>query len=592
MMKMKYIFPLSIALALTACGDSTTSATTDEDSTTSTASTTSTTYVDSTQEIIEQSATESVTYQESEGNLKLVFSSSGLTVENDDNSCVEVFDAVATISCAGNYYLSGSSDDFQVVVAANADSAKVYLYLNNLELTSASDAPIYVQSADKVFFMLVDGTSNTLTDASTRAKTWSYIKNSETKVDTTGATIYAKDDITFKGNGTLTVVGNYNNGIHTSNDLRIKDVPTINVTAANHAIKGKGSVNIEGGYYTLKATSGDGIKSDEGEDEGVLTDGKGVVVITGGEFSITAGDDGIQSYNYILLADSVSTPKITVNATGKGIVSEYSIYVNAGIIDITASDDGIHSNMNINFNGGSSTISSGDDGVHADSTLRINAGSIYVSKAVEGFEGWYIIANGGKTAVVTSDDAWNAAGGSVNEGSTTSSGFGGPGGGATSSSVGYIEIYGGYHYLYAAGSDVDVLDANGTATITGGVVILEMASSGGSSFMMGAPGGNQGGTSGSGSCSTNMAGGLIDTDSGLKISGGVLLGFGNQTEEYPNCTATSYTAGTAYGSSAGAFAPSTSGSMIIYGGDISSVSTVDISSMTAVELPNGMYYYE
>jgi len=123
----------------------------------------------SSQKIVEQVVTEAVVYQEAEGDLKLVFGTTGLTVENDDNSCVTVDSEkkIATIKCAGNYYLSGSSSDFQVVVAANTE-AKVYLYFNGLDLTSKSDAPIYVQSAEKVFFMLVDGTDNKLTDVSTR----------------------------------------------------------------------------------------------------------------------------------------------------------------------------------------------------------------------------------------------------------------------------------------------------------------------------------------------------------------------------------------------------------------------------------------
>jgi hypothetical protein len=155
----------------------------------------------SSQEVIEQVVAEAVTYQEAEGDLKLTFSESGLAVENDGNSCVTVDNEKkrATISCAGNYYLSGKSSDFQVVVAASTD-ALVYLYLNGLDLTSASEAPIYVQSAEKVFFMLVDGTENKLADASTRTTIWKYTKNGSAKEDTTSATIYAKDDITFKGN--------------------------------------------------------------------------------------------------------------------------------------------------------------------------------------------------------------------------------------------------------------------------------------------------------------------------------------------------------------------------------------------------------
>ena len=514
------------------------------------------------------------------------FENESVSVEND-NGCITYKEKSVNIYCQGNYQLTGNSSDNQVIVNA-ASTDKVYLYLNELQLASATDAPLYVQNAEKVFLMLVDGTKSTLSDASTR--TQSYAKDNGTS-DTTNATVYAKDDLTIKGSGDLTVTGNYNNGIQCSNDLRIRDLPGITVKAKNHAIKGKGSVTIEGGYFNLTATNGDGIKSDEGEDENTVTDNKGIVIITGGEFDINAGDDGIQAFNAILIADSTSIPFITINSKGKGIATDNRLYINGGITNVTSANDGLHSNLNIYVNGGLTTISAGDDGIHADSTLRISDGAINITKAVEGIEAFYIKAEGGMTATVASDDAWNAAGGSADAGASSGSQWGGPDGGAgmMSSSKGYIIISGGYHYLYAAGNDVDVLDANGTATMSGGVLLLEIGSSGGNNVLMKGPGGNQ---SGSGSCSTNMAGGLIDTDSGFSISGGVLLGFGSRTEEYPNCSATSYTAGTAYGTSNAAFKTSTSGSMIIYGGNISSVAQVDVSDMTEITLPNGMTYYE
>ena len=544
------------------------------------------------QTVVEQTASDPVLVSEISGDPVIAFANGSVSIAND-NGCIVQEEKTITINCQGNYQLTGSSSDNQVIVNAGS-SDKVYLYLNGLQLASATDAPIYVQNASKTFLLLVDGTKNSLEDASKR--TQSYTK-SNGSVDTTNATIYAKDDLTIKGSGSLTVTGNYKNGIHCSDDLRFRDLPEITVKAKNNAIKGKGSVDIEGGYFELTATNGDGIKSDEGEDEGVVSENKGVVAIKGGEFNINAGDDGIQAYNYVLIADSTSTPLITINSKGKGIVTDNRLYVNGGVNNVTSGDDGLHSNMNIYFNGGRTTISAGDDGIHADSTLRISDGSINITKSVEGLEAFYIRAEGGKTATVASDDAWNAAGGSADANSQSGSQWGGRGGpgGMASSSKGYIIISGGYHYLYAAGNDIDVLDANGTATMSGGVLLLEIGSSGGNSGAMFAGGRNQGGFpggTGSGSCSTNMAGGLIDTDNGFSINGGVLLGFGNQTEEYPNCSATSYTAGTAYGSSNAAFKPSSSGSMIIYGGEVSSVAQVSVSGMTEVSLPNGMTYYE
>ena len=122
-------------------------------------------------------------------------------------------------------------------------------------------------------------------------------------------------------------------------------------------------------------------------------------------------------------------------------------------------------------------------------------------------------------------------------------------------------------------------------------MILELGSGGMGGGMSSNKPGSQGGST-SGSCSTNMSGGIIDTDSGISVTGGVLLGFGSQTESMVNCSSVSFTAGTAYGSSKAAFKPSVSGSMIVFSNDVgSSVSSVDVGSMSTVELANGMTYY-
>ena len=365
--------------------------------------------------------------------------------------------------------------------------------------------------ASKAFVVAKSGTENTLSDASNRTKTFTYVNASnETKVDTTGACIYAKDDLTIKGEGKLTVKGNYNNGIHTSNDLRFRGETTVIVTAKNHGLKGKELVDVEKGNITITTTSG----------------------------------------------------------------------------------DGIHGDLNVVLTGGNIKVNAGDDGIHADSALYLSGSTVNVEKAGEGMEAFYIFAEGGITATYGTDDGWNAAGGSADGSTSTGSSQGGwsmgggMGGGMQSNSKGYIVITGGYHYISASGNDIDVLDANGTAKQSGGVVIVEIPASSGGSMGGRAPGGSS-----SGGCSINGAGGLIDTDNGFTITGGVFLGFGNQTEEYPNCSATSYTAGTAYGSANAAFAPKGSGSMILYGGSVTSVAQVSTSGMQTVEFPNGLKYY-
>ena len=97
-----------------------------------------------------------------------------------------------------------------------------------------------------------DGTTNTITDGD------SYTFEDST-TDEPNATIFSKDDLTIRGNGTLTVNANYNNGITSKDDLKITG-GNITITSADDGLMGKDSITIKGGNITINA-SGDGLKS-------------------------------------------------------------------------------------------------------------------------------------------------------------------------------------------------------------------------------------------------------------------------------------------------------------------------------------------
>ena len=96
--------------------------------------------------------------------------------------------------------------------------------------------------------------------------------------------------------------------------------------------------------------------------------------------------------------------------------------------------------------------------------------------------------------------------------------------------------------------------------------------------------------SGSGGCSTNIPGGLIDTDNGFTITGGVLLAFGDYTTDVPDCTTLAYTSDNYYGSENAAFKPQYQGNTILYGGEVKSVSQVETTGMKEFKFPNGVSY--
>ena len=510
------------------------------------------------------------------------------TVENN-NGCIEIADKSAIITCPGAYYVTGESTDFQVVVntpgAENEGNTGIYLYNATLK---SSDAPILVKNADKTVLHLVKGTTNIVEDGNGK-HVFTKVNGAQ---DTAKAAIYARDDLNIKGAGSLTVKGKFKNGIQSSNDLKIKN-GNITVEAEENAIKGKGSLQISGGTLNVTAKKGDGLESDECEEINNecknIVEGKGIVEISGGNITINAGDDGIDAANFIRVSDSTEAATLKVTSTGKGLVAQRYIYVDGGKLDVKSEgDDALHTHWQIYMNGGDVTVNAKDDGIHADSALYLKGSTINVVTANEGIESYKIFAEGGITSTFATNDGWNGAGGPKDNVGQYA---------AFSESGGHIVVSGGYHYISAKGNMVDVFDANGSGKMTGGVLILEITGESyengmggfGGGWGGGFPGGG-GGMGGNGGCSSNMAGGLIDTDAGFEITGGVLLAFGNYSTDLPKCATVTYNNTSYYGSDKAAFKPTYQGNAIIYGGEVTSVAQVQTNGWTEVKFPNGVSY--
>lgn len=199
-----------------------------------------------------------------------------------DNENVEIDGTTVKIVNAGTYTITGNLEDGQIIVDAGKEN-QVDLILDNASVASSVSAPLCILSADKTVITLADGTTNNFTDAD------SYAADDEAN-----ACVFSKDDLTIKGNGTLNVTGNFNNGIGSKNDLKIKS-GNYNIIAENDALKGNDSVTIEDGVFCITA-GGDGIKSDnETEAE------KGFVTIETGVFTVTAGDDVVQAFSALTI---------------------------------------------------------------------------------------------------------------------------------------------------------------------------------------------------------------------------------------------------------------------------------------------------
>ena len=222
-----------------------------------------------------------------------------LTEVSDGFSCEG---DVYTITAAGTYTFSGVSGSGQIVVDAGEE--KVEIIFNGVTLANAQDAPIKILSADKVTLTAAEGSYNDISDE----RALRTEEEAEAEEKAAGGAIYAKCDLTLAGSGTLVVSGSYNNGVHTTKDLKIKDL-TLKVTAPNNALKGNDSVSISSGSALLISTGGDGIKT---EDSDISSKGnqRGTVTISGGILEIYAACDGIDAAYNVEIAKGDAVVKI------------------------------------------------------------------------------------------------------------------------------------------------------------------------------------------------------------------------------------------------------------------------------------------
>ena len=275
---------------------------------------------------------------------------------------VTLSDDGLAITSAGTYELTGTSTG-QVRVDADGP---VRIIMSDATINSSVGAAIQIDNAELTVLELADGTTNTISDASTR---------SDDQID--GA-IYSSDDLFLEGNGTLNVTANFADGIVGKDDLTINS-GAITVTSVDDGIRGKDSLTINGGTIVIDAT-GDGMKSSNDTDLG-----RGQLTITGGEITISTGDDAIKAEQSI----SITGGTINITKSVEGIEAPV-IVIDGGDITLNASDDGINASaseiiktgLSITINGGRITIvmGAGDtDAIDSNGDLTINGGTLDIT---------------------------------------------------------------------------------------------------------------------------------------------------------------------------------------------------------------------
>ena len=345
---------------------------------------------------------------------------------NGDNASVSgngayVNGSTVVITNAGTYAVSGTLNDGFISVDAY-DSSKVWIKLDGVNITSSDNACIRVEEADKVFLTLAEGSENFLTSGSEMSEA--------ALADGTGGAIFARDDLTINGSGSLTITAAYKHGIDANDDL----------------------------------------------------------IITGGTISVTALKDGLHANDSLRIMNT----DLTVNAEDDGLAVANEggyLVIDSGTIRITSGDDAIHTGGDITVNGGTLTISAGDDGIHSDTNVLINDGTILISECYEGIEAHTIELAGGDVTIQPTDDGLNANGGSNSFGMPGGMGRGGwgqstetpaetPAAGSEDEET-WVHISGGSLTIINENArDADGIDSNGDLYISGGTIRVSLPGGG------------------------------------------------------------------------------------------------------------------
>ena len=305
-----------------------------------------------------------------------------------DSDKVSVSGSTVIITGSGTYLISGTLQNGSIIVDAGKED-KVQLVLNGVSIHSDTYAAIYVKQADKVFVTLAAGTQNALSNGG------SFTQQDENNVD---AVIFAKDDLTLNGTGSLLIESPAGHGIVGKDEVTITG-GIYEITAARCAIRANDSIAIADGTFTLTAGT-DGLHAENDDDDTL-----GNIYIAGGTFTIRAEDDAIHANTLLQIDDG------DFAITGaEGLEATY-IQINGGNISISASDDGVNAALKstaytptVEINGGTLTVvmGSGDtDGIDSNGNLIINGGTVDITgqSAVDydgagQYNGGVIIING------------------------------------------------------------------------------------------------------------------------------------------------------------------------------------------------------
>ncbi len=329
-----------------------------------------------------EESSEEVSEENSEYTGTIHFTESSVNVSGVGAS---VSGTTATVTLAGDYKVTGSCSDGHIIVQAGKED-NVKLHFCGINLSSKENGPVFFESAKNGHIILVDGTTNTLTDSST------YTNASK-------AAIFAECDLKIKGEGTLNVTGNFKHAVASDDEIFFEGGNVNVLNAVNDGFHSNDGIYLSAGTATVKAAGSDAFESEL------------VIDITGGTLNAAVTGEGVKAAT----AFTMSAGTVNVTAADNGIKSSDSAEISGGNVNITCTGNGIKATNTLNVNGGTITINagldcfdaSGDSLLGTAGTLTVNNGTITVTSPTgEGFQGTYLYVKGGTIKVTNADNAF------------------------------------------------------------------------------------------------------------------------------------------------------------------------------------------
>ncbi|MCH5320242.1 MAG: carbohydrate-binding domain-containing protein [Eubacterium sp.] len=315
-------------------------------------------------------------------------------------------------------------------------------------------------------------------------------------VEINGSTVTIKNEGTYIISGKLTdgqiivdidksdkaqlVLDNVNINCDTSAAIYVKQADKVFITLAD---KSKNTLSNKKDFVAI----------DDNNIDSVIFSKKNLTLNGGGELDITA------SYGHGIVSKKdlkFTSGTYNIDANEHALQAKNSIRIANGTFNLTANEDGLHSENDDEDNdkgyiyiiGGLLNISVEDDAIHAGKNLTIKGGTIDIAKCYEGLEGETINISGGDISLKASDDGINAS--SSSSSTDMRNEF------AANENCN-ITISGG---IIRVDADGDGIDSNGNLTVTGGEIYIDGP--------------------------TNDGNGALDYDGTATISGGIVVAVG------------------------------------------------------------------